>query len=493
MKLLNTAIKVLKIKYLGQRYPLIVTWPITNRCNLRCRYCEEWKKAGDEMSTEEIKELITELKELGTVRISLSGGEPLVREDIGEIIDFIKENDMSVVLTSNGTLVPEKIEEIKNADVVKLSIEGEKAIHDRIRGEGSFENVIKAAGTITQIKQIGTDKTDEKQLLNCSIARVLEKKKLPSFWSEAIESRPGGTLSGPGGAGRERKQKEDSITPADRGSRVTPNNKERALKGATSNIHENPPQISENPKLVFNSVLTAYNLDQIDFLINLAKKYNTGVRFSALSTSHASQERISPLSPTPEDLVNALNKLITAKKQGQPVLNSLAGLRYLKNTQLANSPEPGSGTDLRTWFLSLASPNISGNPGPICGNPSFSCFAGKAFAHISSDGKLYPCVMLEGKVPGQNVQELGIELALKRATTKTERGLKAANTNTIASFSSRSEEARPNRSTTLGTRLRARYCKNFTQCGGCFCAGTLELNLLLNFKPSAIWNARNLL
>ena len=102
----------LKSSILKKKTPLAVRLQLTDRCNLRCLYCDLWKNPRDELDTTKILNLLQELKVAGTKRISLSGGEPLLREDIGDIIEFAKKLDISVSMNSNGSLVKKKISEI---------------------------------------------------------------------------------------------------------------------------------------------------------------------------------------------------------------------------------------------------------------------------------------------------------------------------------------------------------------------------------------------
>jgi len=95
-----------------KRFPLAVGWNITYRCNLQCKYCGWWENRASELNTKDIIGLIKELAFLGTKFISFSGGEPLLREDLGDIIDFCKMKGIYVSINSNGTLVKEKIKNI---------------------------------------------------------------------------------------------------------------------------------------------------------------------------------------------------------------------------------------------------------------------------------------------------------------------------------------------------------------------------------------------
>ena len=91
--------------------PLVVGLNVTNRCNLCCSYCygDYSKRKSRDFTTEELLNLIKELRKMGTRAIYISGGEPLLREDIGTIIDAVKDENMFCFINSNGVLVPDKI------------------------------------------------------------------------------------------------------------------------------------------------------------------------------------------------------------------------------------------------------------------------------------------------------------------------------------------------------------------------------------------------
>lgn len=125
--------------------PLIVSWALTQTCNLKCHYCGFWKNRVVEINTESVMSLLYALKRMGTQRIQFTGGEPLLRDDIGQILMNCKRLGISTNINSNGILVPSKIEELKNVDSLTLSLDGPKEIHDSIRGEGVFDQVIEAA------------------------------------------------------------------------------------------------------------------------------------------------------------------------------------------------------------------------------------------------------------------------------------------------------------------------------------------------------------
>jgi len=124
-------------------------WELTMACNMRCKHCGsscEDKQDG-ELTTEEAFALCDDLKELGLEVITLSGGEPTLRDDLPLIINRLVDNGIIVNIISNGWLVDETIvRQIKAAGVtgIAISIDGLKSTHDQIRLEGSFDRGITA-------------------------------------------------------------------------------------------------------------------------------------------------------------------------------------------------------------------------------------------------------------------------------------------------------------------------------------------------------------
>ena len=96
---------------------------LTPRCNLKCSYChrEGEKKSGGEISKEDLREIfrVAELYNINSVK--LTGGEPLMRKDLCEIISMIPEN-MQSSLTTNGTLLADRAHELKEAGLSRVNI-----------------------------------------------------------------------------------------------------------------------------------------------------------------------------------------------------------------------------------------------------------------------------------------------------------------------------------------------------------------------------------
>ncbi len=132
--------------------PLLVSWAITYRCDFKCKYCSIWNTKSEELNTKQVLFIIDELSKCGTKAISFSGGEPLLREDIAEIIGYCSQKGIYTKLTSNGSLVKKKIDDIKNVNQVKLSFDGPREIHDLHRQVGSYEQVVKAVMLLKEHK-----------------------------------------------------------------------------------------------------------------------------------------------------------------------------------------------------------------------------------------------------------------------------------------------------------------------------------------------------
>lgn len=136
--------RLLQAMFFKRKTPLVITWNITYRCNLRCKYCRHWEIKTEEMATADAFELIKDVGSAGVKIIIISGGEPLLREDIKDIIYSCKMKGMYVLINSNGTLIKDRISRLRGVDEVKLSLDGPRGANDAVRGEGVFDKVIEA-------------------------------------------------------------------------------------------------------------------------------------------------------------------------------------------------------------------------------------------------------------------------------------------------------------------------------------------------------------
>lgn len=133
-------------------YPLIppehVYFSLTNRCNLRCKMCDISKNSDnveDELTTKEVKNIIQQIKEMGIKHLIFSGGEPFLRKDLLEILEFAVKNDIEMVdIITNGILlndhIIQKLIEIK-LNHITFSLDGLRDTNDEIRGKEVFKKV----------------------------------------------------------------------------------------------------------------------------------------------------------------------------------------------------------------------------------------------------------------------------------------------------------------------------------------------------------------
>jgi MoaA/NifB/PqqE/SkfB family radical SAM enzyme len=130
---------------LGATVPVAARINLNNRCHSKCSYCSFWHTHSDELTTAEVLSVISQLADAGTRRLSLSGGEPMLRGDLGEIIDGAVDVGLSVGLNSSGYLFRKRRAALHGIDLAKLSLDGPRALHDDIRGrEGAYDELLDA-------------------------------------------------------------------------------------------------------------------------------------------------------------------------------------------------------------------------------------------------------------------------------------------------------------------------------------------------------------
>ena len=133
----------------------LLFWESTIRCNLTCAHCrrvESDDTAHRDLSTEQAKNLIEQLAELGRGQpmmpvLVFSGGEPLCREDLFELIEHAKALGITPALATNGTLIDETVAgQIRDSGIARVSVSLDGAtseVHDKLRQlTGSFEKAI---------------------------------------------------------------------------------------------------------------------------------------------------------------------------------------------------------------------------------------------------------------------------------------------------------------------------------------------------------------
>jgi MoaA/NifB/PqqE/SkfB family radical SAM enzyme len=132
--------------------PLVVHLEIIGACNLACSHCfaGELPRNQNPLSLGEMADLFGELNRLGTFRVALTGGEPLLRKDLLDILDAALAAGLQPALTTNAMLLTEPLaRELGRRSGVRLnvSLEGPNAaVNDAVRGAGTFDVVIQRLG-----------------------------------------------------------------------------------------------------------------------------------------------------------------------------------------------------------------------------------------------------------------------------------------------------------------------------------------------------------
>ncbi|MCD6241352.1 PTO1314 family radical SAM protein [Candidatus Bathyarchaeota archaeon] len=137
--------KGLFLNSIGLKSPIFCGHKVTYRCNLRCVMCPFWKRKEPELTLKEEKKILVKLRQAGVCLIAFEGGEPLLREDIAQILAFSRSLGMHISLVTNGMLLKARVDEIAEYinGVIYVSIDGLEHTHDKIRGvRGCFKNAI---------------------------------------------------------------------------------------------------------------------------------------------------------------------------------------------------------------------------------------------------------------------------------------------------------------------------------------------------------------
>lgn len=129
---------------LGLEAPICLTWELTYACNLSCVHClsSSGRRDPRELTTEECFAVIDELERLQVFYVNVGGGEPMLRPDFFDLLEYAVDHHVGVKFSTNGThLDAERAKRLAAMDYldVQISIDGADAsVNDAVRGEGSF-------------------------------------------------------------------------------------------------------------------------------------------------------------------------------------------------------------------------------------------------------------------------------------------------------------------------------------------------------------------
>ncbi len=188
--LFGSLLRLIDIAYKwGLQNPLIipttVKWEATHSCNLNCKHClaNAGCKIDNELSCSEVIDLIDQCVDLGIQNFGILGGEPLLRADIFDIIEYLEKCPLNVTISTNATLIDDSfIERISKSKIrsFSVSVDGLECEHDYLRGKkGSFNKALDGIKRLKRInKRVSVLMVVTRQNINQIYDVMSEMKKL---------------------------------------------------------------------------------------------------------------------------------------------------------------------------------------------------------------------------------------------------------------------------------------------------------------------------
>ncbi len=145
----------------GLDAPICLTWELTYACNLACVHClsSSGRRDPAELSTDECKALIDEFERMQIFYVNIGGGEPTVRSDFWELVQYATDHHVGVKFSTNGSrLTADVARRLAASDYVdvQLSLDGATAaVNDPVRGTGSFATVMTAMDRLVEAGFVG--------------------------------------------------------------------------------------------------------------------------------------------------------------------------------------------------------------------------------------------------------------------------------------------------------------------------------------------------
>ena len=134
----------------GLDAPICLTWELTYACNLACVHClsSSGKRDPRELSTRQCKDIIDELERMQVFYVNIGGGEPTVRPDFWELVDYATAHHVGVKFSTNGVRITREVAaRLAASDYVdvQISLDGATAeVNDAVRGAGSYAMAVRA-------------------------------------------------------------------------------------------------------------------------------------------------------------------------------------------------------------------------------------------------------------------------------------------------------------------------------------------------------------
>lgn len=140
----------------GLDAPICLTWELTYACNLSCNHClsSSGRRDPNELSTEQCMAVIDELQAMQVFYVNIGGGEPTIRPDFWDLLDYSVEHHVGVKFSTNGfRITPERAERLAATDYVdvQVSLDGATAeVNDPLRGPGTYDMAIRALDNLAE-------------------------------------------------------------------------------------------------------------------------------------------------------------------------------------------------------------------------------------------------------------------------------------------------------------------------------------------------------
>jgi mycofactocin radical SAM maturase len=140
----------------GLDAPICLTWELTYACNLQCSHCLSSSGQRDprELSTAQCQAVIDELQRMQVFYVNIGGGEPTIRPDFWQLLEYAVDRRVGVKFSTNGIrITPERARKLASMDYVdvQISLDGATAgVNDRVRGAGSYATAIRALENLAE-------------------------------------------------------------------------------------------------------------------------------------------------------------------------------------------------------------------------------------------------------------------------------------------------------------------------------------------------------
>ncbi len=174
----------------GLDAPICLTWELTYACNLACVHClsSSGRRDPRELSTSECRRVVDELQRMQVFYVNIGGGEPTVRRDFWELLEYATAHEVGVKFSTNGSRITPARARLLAADDyldVQVSLDGASAeVNDAVRGAGSYTTALRAMEHLA-----------EAGMRNFKLSVVITRHNVPQLDAlEAIADRYGAQL-----------------------------------------------------------------------------------------------------------------------------------------------------------------------------------------------------------------------------------------------------------------------------------------------------------